>query len=146
MQPRLSLVTLGVSDVGRSRRFYETLGFVASTASNEDVAFFPAGGVVLALYGRKALARDAGVSDSVPGSTGVSFAHNVRTEADVAVVLQEAAAAGGRVIKAAHKVFWGGTVGYFTDPDGHLWEVAHNPGFPLDEEGRVTLPPPKAAS
>ncbi|KAB2911212.1 MAG: VOC family protein [Hyphomicrobiaceae bacterium] len=145
MQPRLSLITLGVSDVGRSRKFYETLGFVASSAGNEDVAFFPAGGVVLALYGRTALARDAGVSESTPGAVGVSLAHNVRTESEVSAVLQEAAAAGGRVIKSAHKVFWGGTVGYFTDPDGHMWEVAHNPDFPLDQEGRVMLPPPKAA-
>jgi len=143
VQPRLTLVTLGVADLPRSRKFYEALGFVASGASTADVAFFPAGGTVLALWGRKALADDAKIADGAPGFSGVALAHNVRTEAEVASVLGEAVAAGGRLVKSAQKTFWGGTAGYFADPDGHLWEVAHNPGFPLDDEGRVRLPPAK---
>lgn len=144
MEPRLTLVTLGVGDVGRARAFYERLGFVASSAGNADVAFFPAGGVVLALFGRAALAADATVADGAPGFSGVALAHNVASEAEVEAVLAQAAAAGGRVVKPAQRAFWGGYSGYFADPDGHLWEVAHNPGFPLDGEGRLRLPPPKA--
>lgn len=143
MQPRISLVTLGVRDVGRARSFYEALGFEASSASNDSVAFFAAGGAVLGLYGRKALADDATVQDSTSGFSGIALAHNVASEAEVEAVLNEAAAAGGRIIKPAQRVFWGGYSGYFADPDGHLWEVAHNPGFPLDAEGRLQLPPPK---
>jgi uncharacterized protein len=143
VQPRISLVTLGVRDVGRARSFYEALGFEASSASNDSVAFFPAGGAVLGLYGRKALAEDATVPDSAPGFSGIALAHNVASEAQVDAVLNEAAAAGGRIVKPAQRVFWGGYSGYFADPDGHLWEVAHNPGFPLDAEGRLQLPPPK---
>jgi catechol 2,3-dioxygenase-like lactoylglutathione lyase family enzyme len=144
MEPRLTLITLGVGDAGRARAFYEKLGFVASSAGDADVAFFPAGGLVLALFKRASLAADATVEDSAPGFSGVVLAHNVRSEAEVGTVLAQAAAAGGRVVKPAQRAFWGGTSGYFADPDGHLWEVAHNPGFPLDREGRIQLPPPKA--
>lgn len=140
MEPRLSLVTLGVADVGRARRFYEALGFRASKAGTGDVAFFDAGGVVLALYGRGALAGDAGVTNAPAGFRGVSLAHNVRSEIEVRAVLEEALLAGGSIVKPAQKTFWGGFAGYFADPDGHLWEVAHNPGFPLDMAGRVQLP------
>jgi catechol 2,3-dioxygenase-like lactoylglutathione lyase family enzyme len=146
MEPRLTLVTLGVTDVGRARRFYEAMGFVASGPSGESVAFFAAGGVVLALFGRRDLAEDATVADSALGFSGVALAHNVRSEAEVEQVLAEAAAAGGRIVKSAKRAFWGGYSGYFADPDGHLWEVAHNPGFPLDAEGRVQLPPAKPAT
>jgi catechol 2,3-dioxygenase-like lactoylglutathione lyase family enzyme len=139
MEPRLTLVTLGVADVARSRAFYEALGFAAARQSEESVTFFDAGGVVLALFGRAALAEDAGVADSKPGFSGVALAHNARSEADVDAVLSEAAKAGGKIIKPAGKVFWGGYSGYFSDPDGHLWEVAHNPFFPLDAHGRVQL-------
>ena len=142
MEPRLSIVTLGVADVARSRAFYEALGFGASSASNASVAFFRAGGVVLALYGRAALAEDAHVAAPGPPTafTGVTLAHNVASEADVDAVLTEAVARGARLAKPGQKVFWGGYSGYFADPDGHLWEVAHNPFFPLDADGRVTLP------
>jgi predicted lactoylglutathione lyase len=140
MEPRLSFVTLGVADIARARVFYEKLGFKASSASNENVTFFDANGVVLALFGRAALAEDACVPDSKPGFSGVALAHNVGTEQEVESVLAEVQAAGGRIVKPAQRVFWGGYCGYFSDPDGHLWEVAHNPFFPLDEEGRVTLP------
>lgn len=139
MQPRLTLITLGVADLGRARAFYEALGFKAGRASNDSVTFFPAAGVVLALWGRAALAEDAGVADKPTGFAGVALAHNARSEADVDAALAEAVAAGGKLIKPAAKTFWGGYAGYFADPDGHLWEVAHNPYFTLDAEGRVVL-------
>jgi catechol 2,3-dioxygenase-like lactoylglutathione lyase family enzyme len=139
MEPRLSLVTLGVRDVARARAFYEALGFKGGRSSEESVAFFDAGGVVLALYGRAALAEDATVADSAPGFSGVALAHNARSEADVDAVLAEAVAAGAKLIKPAGKVFWGGCSGYFADLDGHLWEVAYNPYFKLGADGRVEL-------
>ncbi len=139
MEPRLSLITLGVRDVARSRAFYEALGFKAGKASQESVTFLDAGGVVLGLYGRAALAEDATVADSAPGFSGVALAHNARSEADVDAVLAEAVAAGGNLVKPAGTVFWGGYSGYFSDPDGHLWEVAYNPYFKLGADGRVEL-------
>jgi uncharacterized protein len=143
VEPRLTLLTLGVDDVARSRKFYEALGFVASGPSDDDVAFYMAGGIVLSLYNRASLIRDTGLPDGKPGFSGVTLAHNVRTEAQVAAVLDEAVTAGARLVKGAHKVFWGGTIGYFADPDGHLWEVAYNPGFPLDDKGTIALPASK---
>jgi catechol 2,3-dioxygenase-like lactoylglutathione lyase family enzyme len=142
LEPRLSFVTLGVADVAKSRTFYEALGFAASAASEAAVTFFDAGGVVLALFGREALAEDAGAELAPPGRTNVALAHNVRSEAEVDGVLSEAVAAGARLLKPGQKTFWGGYSGYFSDPDGHIWEVAHNPFMPLDENGRVTLPAP----
>lgn len=139
MEPRLSLITLGVADIARARRFYEALGFRASKASQESVTFLDAGGAVLALWSRSALAADAGVPDSKPGFWGVALAHNARSEADVDKALADAVGAGANLIKPAAKTFWGGYAGYFADPDGHLWEVAHNPYFTLDAEGRVVL-------
>lgn len=141
MEPRISFVTLGVSDVARSRAFYEKLGFRVSSASNPAVTFLDGGGIVLSLWGRTALAADAMVPDDGPaGFSGIALAHNVRSEVEVARVIAEAEAAGGTVVRPSEPAFWGGTAGYFADPDGHLWEVAHNPDFPLDREGRVTLP------
>lgn len=140
MEPRLSLVTLGVANMALARAFYERLGLRASTASQESVTFMGAGGVVISLYGRAALALDAHVSDGRPAFSGVTLGHNCRSEAEVDAVLAEAVAAGGQLKKPGQKVFWGGYSGYFADPDGHLWEVAHNPFFPLDAEGRVVLP------
>ena len=145
MEPRLSFVTLGVADVAASRAFYEALGFKASSASQDGIAFFDAGGVVFALFGRAALAEDAHVADSAPGFSGISLAHNVSSETDVDRALAEAVAAGARLLKPGQKVFWGGYSGYFSDPDGHLWEVAFNPFMPLDVHGRVTLPSPVAS-
>lgn len=139
MEPRLTLITLGVADVARARAFYEALGFKAARASQESVAFLPAGGVVLALWGRAALAEDAGVAETPTGFAGIALAHNARSEADVDKALAEAAAAGAKLIKPAQKTFWGGYAGYFADPDGHLWEVAHNPYFRLGADGRVEL-------
>ncbi len=139
MEPRVSLITLGVADVARARKFYEALGFKAGRASQDSVTFFDAGGVVLGLYGRGALAEDATVADSTPGFAGVAMAHNARSEADVEAVLAEAVAAGATLIKPAGKVFWGGYSGYFADLDGHLWEVAFNPYFKLGGDGRIEL-------
>lgn len=142
MEPRLSFVTLGVADMKVSRKFYETLGFRASAASQESVTFFDAGGVVLALFGREDLAIDAAVPSGPSGFSGVALAHNVASEDDADRAIAEAVAAGGRLLKPAQKAFWGGYSGYFADPDGHIWEVAFNPFFPLDAAGRVKLPPP----
>jgi catechol 2,3-dioxygenase-like lactoylglutathione lyase family enzyme len=139
MEPRISLITLGVRDVARARAFYEALGFKAGQASQESVTFLDAGGVVLGLYGRAALAEDATVADSAPGFSGVALAHNARSEADVEKALAEVVAAGATLVKPAGKVFWGGYSGYFADPDGHLWEVAYNPYFKLGSDGRVEL-------
>jgi predicted lactoylglutathione lyase len=139
MEPRLSLVTLGVENISRARAFYEALGFKAGSASEENVTFLDAGGVVLALFSRASLAEDATVRDSVPGFSGISLAHNARSEAEVNSVLEEAVAAGATLIKPAGKVFWGGYSGYFADLDGHLWEVAYNPYFKLGADGRVAL-------
>jgi catechol 2,3-dioxygenase-like lactoylglutathione lyase family enzyme len=144
LEPRLSFVTLGVQDVSRSRKFYEALGFRASAASQPNITFFDAGGVVLALFGREALAADASVATDGSGFSGVALAHNVNSEGEVDQALREAVAAGATLLKPGQKTFWGGYSGYFADPDGHLWEIAHNPFMPLDAHGRVTLPGPVA--
>ncbi len=141
MKPRINLVTLGVADIAASRAFYERLGFVASSASNASVAFFDANGVVLGLFGHDALAEDAHLKPSAaPAFRGMSLAWNAGSEAEVDKVLAHAVASGGQLLKPAQRVFWGGYSGYFADPDGHLWEVAHNPFFPLTAEGHLTLP------
>ncbi len=142
MTPHLSVVTLGVEDIARSRAFYEALGFKASSDSNANVTFFDAGGVVLALFGRCALAKDAAVEDSAPSFSGVSLAWNVADDAAADAAMAVAHAAGAKLLKPAQKAFWGGYHGYFADPDGHIWEVAHNPFWPLDANGRPQLPPP----
>jgi catechol 2,3-dioxygenase-like lactoylglutathione lyase family enzyme len=141
MEQRLSVVTLGVADLARSRRFYERgLGWAASQAGNDDVVFFQAGGIVMALWGRAALAKDAQVSDDGEGFGGFALAHNVRDRAEVDSVLTKAAHAGARILKPGGETFWGGYAGYFADPDGHTWEVAWNPFWPIDEIGNVKLP------
>ena len=140
MEPRVSIVTLGVADVAKARKFYEALGFKASIASQPTITVMDAGGIVLALFGRDALAADAHIDTSKPGFSGVSLAHNCRSEAEVDQVIAHAVAKGATLKKAAHKAFWGGYSGYFADPDGHLWEVACNPFFPLDPSGRIQLP------
>jgi uncharacterized protein len=139
MEPRISIVTLGVTDMVRMRKFYTDLGFVVGDA-NDNVTFFQAGGMILSLYGRKALAEDARVADSTPGFSGISLAHNVRSENDVDSVLAHAVTCGAKLLKPGQKVFWGGYSGYFADPEGNLWEVAHNPFFPLDAQGNIKLP------
>jgi predicted lactoylglutathione lyase len=140
MEPRISLITLGVADLGRSRAFYEALGWRASPASTPEVAFFQGNGLALALYGRSALAADAAVSDQPTGFSGVTLAHNARSKVEADQVFTEAIAAGAEPLKRPHDTFWGGYSGYFADPDGHLWEVAWNPFFPLDAHGNLSLP------
>lgn len=141
MNPRLTVVTLGVSDVARSRQFYcDGLGFTASSASNEHVVFLHGGGVVLGLYSREALAEDAQVPSAGSGFGGVTLARNLPSKAEVDAALVVAAKAGAKILKPAQEVFWGGYSGYFSDPDGHPWEVAYNPHWPLDAAGGVILP------
>jgi hypothetical protein len=139
LDPRISLITLGVTDMKTSRAFYEKLGWQASGQSNDDVTFFQAGGMIFGLFGRAALAADAKMDDSAPGFSGVALAYNGRDKAEVDAVLAEAVAAGATLIKAAEDVFWGGYSGYFADPDGHLWEVAWNPFFPIADDGSISL-------
>jgi predicted lactoylglutathione lyase len=139
MEQRLTLVTLGVRDLGRARAFYEGLGWTTRAGPDDDVAFFQAGGLVVALWDRAELAKDSGVEDG-GGWGGITLAHNVRSPAEVDSVIEEARAAGGTIPRAGAETFWGGYSGVFVDPDGHPWEVAHNPRWELDSEGRVTLP------
>lgn len=136
----LSLVTLGVSDVARATAFYEALGLTASSAGSAGVTFFNTSGPILSIYGREALAEDAQVSPEGSGFRGISLAWNLMSEGEVDRAIVRIVAAGGRLIKAAEKTFWGGYSGYAEDPDGHLWEVAHNPGFGFDEVGRPRAP------
>jgi catechol 2,3-dioxygenase-like lactoylglutathione lyase family enzyme len=140
VEQRLSIVTLGVCDLARSRKFYEALGWRAANMESEGVVFFQLGSIALALFGRADLAKDAGMPDSTPGFSGVSLAHNVRDKAEAEAVIAHAVKSGGRLLKSAHDTFWGGYSGYFADPDGHLWEVALNPFFPLDAKGTLSLP------
>jgi predicted lactoylglutathione lyase len=137
---RVSLITLGVADVERSTAFYERLGWSKSPSSQPAVTFIQLKGVVLALFSRADLAADAEVANSEPGFSGVTLAHNVSSEAGVDAVYKFAIACGATPVKKPKKVFWGGYSGYFADPDGHLWEVAYNPFFPLDNQGHVVLP------
>jgi hypothetical protein len=139
LDPRISLITLGVEDVARSTEFYEKLGWTKSAASQESITFIQLKGTVLALFSRQALAEDAGVQETGKGFSGVTLAHNVASERGVDAVFKFAVSCGATPVKPPEKVFWGGYSGYFADPDGHLWEVAHNPFFPLDREGHVVL-------
>ncbi|MCB4770543.1 VOC family protein [Ancylobacter sp. Lp-2] len=145
----LSLVTLGVADLARAAVFYEAMGMVRRDRATTGVAFYQAdgrrqpgaGGVVLALYPRHELAADAGVIPGRAGSFGgIALACNRPSRAEVDATLSKAVAAGGRALRPAQETFWGGYSGYVADPDGYPWEVAHNPGFALDAEGRVVLP------
>ena len=138
MEQRLSLVTLGVADLERSLRFYEGLGWRRAN-DHAEVAFFQAGGMVLGLFGRAALAADAGLAEDGSGFRGVALAYNARTRQEVDAVLAEAATAGATIVKPAKDAFWGGYSGYFADPDGHLWEVAWNPHWTILEDGSVRL-------
>jgi uncharacterized protein len=138
MEQRVSLVTLGVRDLQRARRFYETFGWTTGAAPDDDVVFFQAGGMVVALWDRDKLAEDTAVSDS-GGWGGVTLAHNVRSAEDVNTVLAEAEAAGATIARRAAKTFWGGYSGVFVDPEGHAWEIAHNPHWTLGEDGSISL-------
>lgn len=141
MEPRISLITLGVADLERAVRFYrDGLGWPHSSVGAGEVAFFRIQGTLLALYPRQALAADAGLPVAPPGFSGVILAHNVRSRVLVDVVMAEAVAAGATLVKSAQELSWGGYVGYVADPDGHVWEVAWNPGFPFADDGSVLVP------
>lgn len=140
MEQRISLVTIGVADLARARAFYSALGW-KPTIETDDVSFFQAGGMVIGLWGQDNLAEDAALPNRAPGDWGgISLAHNVRSEAEVDAVMAAAESAGARITRPAHRQPWGGYSGYFTDPDGHAWEVGFNPGFPLAPDGTITLP------
>jgi hypothetical protein len=135
MDPRISVVTLGVDDVDRAVSFYRDLGFpLQDREEGSDIAFFETEGVWLALYPRDALAEDATVAPEGGGFSGVTLAQNVESETAVDALLAEAVDAGAELVKPGQETFWGGYSGYFADPDGHLWEVVWNPSFPLDAE------------
>ena len=138
MEQRVSLITLGVSDVDRARAFYEGLGWKATTEPGDDVVFFQAGGMIVALWGRDQLAEDSKVIDN-GGWGGVTLAYNVRSPEEVDAVLAEAEKAGATIGRPGAETFWGGYSGVFIDPDGHPWEVAHNPGWILNTDGSVRL-------
>jgi uncharacterized protein len=138
MEQRISLVTLGVADVTAASAFYEALGWTR-TGGDDDVAFFQAGGIVFALWGRAQLAEDSGVDDT-GGWGGVALAHNVRSAAEVDAVIEQARAAGARIAREGAETFWGGYSGAFVDPGGHPWEVAWNPHWRVDDDGSVHLP------
>ena len=138
MEQRLSLVTLGVRDLSRARRFYEALGWTTGAAPADDVVFFQAGCMVVALWGRDQLAEDSRVEDT-GGWGGVTLAYNARSPEDVDAVLAEAEAAGARIGRPGAETFWGGYSGLFFDPDGHAWEVAHNPHWTVTDDGSVRL-------
>jgi predicted lactoylglutathione lyase len=138
MKQRLSLVTLGVADLARSKRFYEALGWQSGAAPDDDVAFFQSGGMVVALWSREELAKDSGTADG-GGWGGVTLAHNVGSPPEVDAVIDEARAAGATIARAGAETFWGGYSGVFIDPDGHPWEVAHNPHWTLGADGSITL-------
>ncbi len=147
MDRRISIVTLGVASVPAARRFYETLGWTASSASQgDDVAFFQLNGMALALYGRSALAADIGLpadgvlAGALSAFSGITLAQNLQSPEAVDQLFIQALAAGATPLKRPETVFWGGYSGYFADPDGHVWEIAHNPFFPLDQHGNLTLP------
>ena len=140
MEQRVSIITLGVADLKRSREFYERLGWRRSMAKAEGVIFFQAGGMALALFPRHELAKDANVAPDGHGFNGISLAYNTRSRAEVDSVLKDAAAAGGRLVKPAQEAFWGGYSGYFSDPDAFLWEAAWNPSFPIAEDGSIRIP------
>lgn len=137
MQQRLSLVTLGVVDIERSRRFYEALGWVGESPDGE-VWFFQCGGMVVGLWSRSLLAADSGVADA-GGWGGVTLAHNVTSPQEVDAVLADATAAGATITRTAGSAEWGGYSGVFTDPDGHPWEVAHNPYWTIAADGSTSL-------
>ena len=139
MEQRVSLITLGVRDLARARAFYEALGWVTRAKPDDDVAFFQAGGIVVALWDRGSLAEDSGVEDG-GGWGGVTPAHNVRSPGEVDAVIEEARAAGADIVREPAETFWGGYSAVFVDPGGHPWEIAHNPRWTIKDDGSVELP------
>jgi predicted lactoylglutathione lyase len=139
MEQRVSLVTLGVTDYGRAKKFYEALGWSAALDSQET-AFFQGNGVILVLWARDKLTDDAGVSDEGARWSGIGLAQNVRSPEEVHEVIEQARSLGAEITREPAETFYGGYAGYFRDLDGHVWEVAHNPGFGLDDDGNIVLP------
>ena len=137
MEQRISLITLGVADVHRAWNFYKAMGWSGETP-DDDVVFFQAPGMIVALWSREKLAADSGVTDG-GGWGGVTLAYNVGSPDEVDAVIEEARAAGGTIPRSGAKTFWGGYSGMFVDPDGHPWEVAHNPGWRIDDDGTTWL-------
>jgi uncharacterized protein len=138
MEQRVSIVTLGVRDLARARSFYEALGWKTGAEPGDDVVFFQVGCMVVALWRRDQLAEDTRVHDT-GGWGGVTLAYNTRSAAEVDDVMREAEAAGATISRPAAETFWGGYAGIFVDPEGHAWEVAHNPNWTLGEDGSVRL-------
>jgi predicted lactoylglutathione lyase len=138
MEQRLSLVTLGISDLGRARKFYEDLGWKSGAAPDDDVVFFQAGGMIVALWGREKLAEDSAVQVG-SGWGGITLAYCTRSREEVDEVIDRARAAGATVGREPGETFWGGYSGIFIDLDGYPWEVAHNPSWTMHEDGSVTL-------
>lgn len=137
---RVTLITLGTGDLIRARDFYEAWGWTLHPRSQDGVAFYQMNGAVLALFGLKDLAEDQGRPDALLGMGAITLAQNCPTDAETDAVFAEAIAAGATVLKSPEKVFWGGYSGYFADPDGHVWEIATNPFWPLAADGSLTLP------
>jgi catechol 2,3-dioxygenase-like lactoylglutathione lyase family enzyme len=136
----MTLITLGVADVAAATEFYERFGLRKSSASQETVSFFQLGPVVLGLFEREALTQDGNAAAVWTGNGGITLARNLGSEAEVDRLMTHAEAIGAVILKPAQRAFWGGYHGYFADPEGHLWEVAHNPHFPLSPDGKPTLP------
>ena len=139
MEPRISIVTIATDDLDRAVRFYEGMGLKRHAGVTEGVAFFQMGGAILGLFPRKDAEADSGI-EFANAPSAVYLAYNTRSDAEVDEVLATAEKAGGKIVKPAGRAFWGGWYGYFADADGHVWEVAHNPAFPIDAEGNIFLP------
>jgi catechol 2,3-dioxygenase-like lactoylglutathione lyase family enzyme len=139
MEPRLTLITLGISDLDRARKFYEDLGWKTGAEEADDVVFFQAGPMVIALWGREKLAEDSAVTVG-KGWGGITLAYNTRSPEEVDEVIEEARAAGATIGREPGKTFWGGYSGVFIDPDGYPWEVAHHPRWPIGEDRSLTIP------
>ena len=140
MEQRVSIISFAVTDLEKSIAFYEKLGWTQSFDAAEGIAFFQIGGLAFSLYPRKNMARDIGIPAEGSGFSGVALAHNTREREEVDAVLEEAEQAGGSIVRAPALQFWGGYAGCFADLDGHLWEVAWNPHFPIAADGSITLP------
>lgn len=137
---RVTLITLGVKDLAASRVFYKALGWVESPRSQDSVAFFQINCLVLGLFGLSDLSKDQGRADALLGTGAMTLAQNFESQAEVDTAFAKALDCGARELKAPEKVFWGGYSGYYTDPDGHVWELAYNPFWPLHADGSLTLP------
>ncbi|HEX5097688.1 MAG TPA: VOC family protein [Acidimicrobiia bacterium] len=139
MEQRISIVTIGVGNLARARAFYEALGWQGQEM--QETVFIQAGGIAVILWGRADLAEDAGLTDNgTDGFGGMALAHNVRSRDEVDAIMRSAHAAGATILKSARETFYGGYAGWFADPDGHVWEIAHNPGFTINADGTLTLP------